>query len=76
MNNYSYFMANQEQSEWLANYFIDMGLDPYQRFCKLRGSKYLLSFKGKVFKFNGRKIIALMFMILNKNKIDVNQTLI
>jgi len=77
MSNYSYIIANQVQTEWLANYYVDIGLEPYEAFCKLRESKYLLSLKGgKVYKFNGRKVMAMMFLILQKNKIDISQTLI
>ena len=77
MNNYSYFIANQVQSEWLANYYLNMGLEPYQGFCELKKGKYLLSLKGRIYKFNGRKIMAIMFSILNQNsKIDVSETLI
>ena len=58
----TFTIANDQAHQHLASLYIRKGVEPYQAFLALQKAKYMV----KGYKFNGRKVMAKMFHILNK----------
>ena len=62
MSRITYTLANAVQTEMLANYYIDKGITPSLAFEELKKGGYTLRLKnGKILKFNGRRVMAIIF---------------